>query len=275
MKYRLAAVDCDGTLLNDENKVSAHTIETVKEFQNKGGKFLIATGRMFKAARPIANSLGLTGEIIAYQGAAIYSLEDGKRVYLRDLKISRALQLIEFVRSKPYPSVIHAYIAQGDDDDCYIEEDNPYSQLYAKICGIAPIAVHGDLCQFISGHEENPLIKLIIMCDAENLLILKKELIEKFSDVFMVNNSHQFLMEVVDKDSGKGNAVKWYAQKNGIAQSGIVAIGDSSNDIPLMDYCGLKVAMQNAMTELKEICDIITASNNEDGVAKVLEEYCL
>ena len=269
MKYKLIATDCDGTLLRDDLTISSRTLSAVDKFRKAGGRVILATGRMFKAAKDIISEMGLKGESIFYQGSAIFDLETGTPILIKYLNIEK---LTEFIKeAERRNEIIQIY---DDGDNCYIKEENPYSDIYGKVCKINFIVTGENLSSYINKKRIKP-IKMVIMNDKEKLQENLDYYNNLFGKYFIINNSTPNIMEVVDIGGGKGNAVKWYADKYNIKKEEIISIGDSANDLCLMDYCGLKVAVDNAEEKLKKICDVITDSNNNDGVAKIIEEYCL
>lgn len=269
MKYKLLAVDCDGTLLRDDLTVSKRTIDAVNNYKNAGGRVILATGRMFKAAKEIIENLGISGESIFYQGSAIFDIGTGKPLLIKHLDFNHIVKLLKEAEKRN--EIIQLY---DDNDNCYIKEENPYSDVYGKVCKIDFIVTGENLSDYIVKRKIKP-IKLVIMNEEDKLKSNLEYYNKKYGKNFIINNSSKNIMEIVDINGGKGNAVKWYADKYGIKKEEIIAVGDSGNDIQLMDYCGLKVAVDNAEDKLKEICDVVTKSNNEDGVALIIEKYCL
>lgn len=264
MKYRMVAIDLDDSLLDDDLTISQENLQAIRRTMEKGVIVTIATGRMFKSAFPYVKQLGIDVPVITYQGALVINALS-KNVLLHypvPLDLSR-----EIIReSKKNDIHLQVYI----DDEYYFEQHNKYSDLYFKVSGIVGTAV-GPLEDFL---EKEPT-KLIMIDEPENILRWMKYYNEKFAGKLQVTISKAHYLEFTNIEATKGNAVRYLAEMYGIKPDEVIAIGDSFNDIPMLTYAGLGVAMGNAPEIVKSHADYVTYSNNENGVAHVLEKFVL
>lgn len=267
MKYKVLALDFDGTLLRSDGTVSVRTLNAIKKFRDAGGKAFLCTGRMFAAIRPEAEKVGLTGDVYCYQGAALYDVTSGVR--------------------KAHVPVPNKYV----NDICtYFEEKNIYFQTYfddvvfcEKFCekgdhyfhhfgGGARFATGIPLSEYFVKHPEARPTKFLAMAEPDEVNAMMKELGEKFAGALHVVCSNPDFLEIIAYRAGKGNAIQAYCKASGFDVSELVAFGDSVNDISMLEAAGVGVAVANARDELKAVADYITLSNDEDGVAEVIEQ---
>ncbi|MBM7581559.1 Cof subfamily protein (haloacid dehalogenase superfamily) [Caldicoprobacter guelmensis] len=264
MKYRLVAIDLDDSLLNDDLSISQENLEAVRCTIEKGVKVTIATGRMFKSALPYVQQLGINVPVITYQGALVVNALSRDVLLHCPVPLDLSREIVK--ESKKNNIHLQVYI----DDEYYFEEHNKYSDLYFKVSGIPGKAV-GSLDDFL---VKEPT-KLIMIDEPENILKWMEYYREKFSGKLQVTISKAHYLEFTNIEATKGNAVKYLAEMYGIKPEEVIAIGDSFNDIPMLTYAGLGVAMGNAPEIVKSHADYVTYSNNENGVAYVLEKFVL
>lgn len=267
-KYKAVFCDFDGTLFSSDYKVSEKNKQTIKDFIARGGKFFIATGRLFSSIRPYAIDLGLKNEIIVCQGSAIYDIESGKEIYSASIDQSTAVSLLQQLEDDGISVPMMYY-----NDDCYIQLDNEYTQIFSKITGISLIQTGCKLSEYLL-KEKITSIKI--------LALVAKKLINGYSDELMVKyknltfqKSRDTLLEIVRSDVSKGNAVDAVCKKYNIDKEDIICIGDADNDISMLDYAGLGVTPCNAMDSAKAHADLIGVSNDDDCVAYIIEKYCI
>ena len=266
-KYKLVVSDFDDTLLRNDLTVSAATVTAIKKLENSGGYFAICTGRMFQSIRREALKLGLKGYIMSYQGALISDIETGKTILDTPMKCEDVLKICKVFES------IGAYYQTYIDDTLYVPEINEKTNYYTSLCNVEAIDVGAPLSNFIASTRK-PAIKLLAMTDPE---FAKKFIVEynKKEPDFLFNISKPGFIEVISRKASKGIAVKSLCNILGINISESIAIGDSLNDLPMIEVAGLGVAVANAVEEVKSKADVVTASNDDDGVRRIIEEYCL
>lgn len=260
----MIAIDLDDSLLGNDLMVSPKNKEALYKAIDQGVIVTIATGRMYISALVYAKQLGLDVPLITYQGGLIKSALSGKVLYDKSVPIDISRKIIEMARSKD------AHLQIYVEDDYYFEKNNSYSEGYGKNVGVEGKEV-GPLDLFLT-LEPN---KLIIIQEPERILELRDLFKEAFGDEIEINISKPQYLEFTHKDASKGKALEHLAKSKGINKENVMAIGDSYNDISMIKYAGLGVAMNNAPDEVKKWADYITGSNDEDGVAQAINKFVL
>lgn len=271
MKYKMLVSDFDGTLYRSDYTVSENTVEKIKEFERAGGKFFIATGRLFEAIKPYAEMLGAKSEVVTYQGGAIYDINTNKKVYSEPLTENLAFEIYHFLYEK-YPD--RSIPIMFYEDKCIAEEDNKFVKVFTDIVKVKGHFVGMKLDEYVRNNKISP-DKILCLVTPEFGREITLDLREKFNGQINVNQSHSTLLEIVNAKASKGNAVKWLSEKYGIPREEIICIGDAENDNSMLIYAGLGVAVGNAMDITKEVADFVTDTNDNDGVAKVIQDFCL
>ncbi|MGI5875902.1 MAG: Cof-type HAD-IIB family hydrolase [Dethiobacteria bacterium] len=266
MKYKLLALDLDDTLLNDEFIISARNIEAIQKVAKKGILPVIATGRMFCSALPYARQLGVDLPLITYHGALIKNA--GNEEILRHCTIpyEMAAGIIRFGEKNKLH--LNLYL----DDRLFIEEESTESHYYQSIASI-PVNPVGDLSVFLFNRQQEPT--KITFINKEGYLSEIESLLRSIYPELSILQSRPYFLEITHRDATKGQALNFLAKKENILPEQIIAIGDSYNDIDMLEFAGLGVAVGNAPEEVKKAADVITGLNTEDGVAAFLEEYFL
>lgn len=266
-RYKLVVSDFDDTLLRNDMTVSEATKEAIDNLKKAGGYFAICTGRMFQSIRREALKIGLKGYIMSYQGALISDIETGETILNTSMKCEDALKICRVFES------VGAYYQAYIDDTLYVPEINEKTNYYTSICNVKAVDVGCPLSKFVESVRK-PVVKLLAITDPE---FAKKFIVEynKKEPDFLFNISKPGFIEVISRKASKGIAVKSLCDILGIDISESIAVGDSLNDLPMIETAGLGVAVANAIDEVKARADVVTASNDDDGVRRIIEEYCL
>lgn len=262
MKIRLLALDLDDTLLNDEFKVSLKNAEALRRAASLGVMVTLATGRMFRSALPFARELQLNLPLITYHGALIRTAGESETLFHQPVPLDLAKDVTRYCVARDFH--VNAYI----DDNLYVAEHNEYTRYYQSIADVSVSEV-GDLAEYL----QEPPTKLTVIDRNGRLWDLKRELDRLHGGRLTVTVSRPHFLEITDMRATKGQALKWLADRHGIPREQVAAIGDSYNDIDMLEYAGIGVAVGNAPREVKEAADYITASNTENGVSVFLEEF--
>lgn len=272
MKYKMIVSDFDGTLYTDKYDISEIDAQAIRDYSAAGGRFVIATGRLFKGILPHARQLGLKGEIIAYQGGGIYDIESGEELHSDKINNKLAVDVLDYMYNvitdkKCLPMFYH-------DEDVFLRKRTVYGTIFCKIVGVKPLYTKQNLNEYAKANNVNPY-KLLCLTNRGDTEQIAQDLRGKFGEFVNVTISTPTLIEMVNAASSKETAIKWLCDKYDIKQDEIIALGDSENDIPMIRYAGLGVAMANAMDSVKAVSDYVTLSNNHNGVAAVINEFCL
>lgn len=258
------AFDLDGTLLNDEKKLTSGLKDILRELYGKGIEILIVTGRPYSSTLATLKDLNLPIISICYNGGKIVNTATNEVLVNKILPEDVAKDLVEFVKKK------NIEINLFQNDICYVRTLDSYStKTYVKNSGLTPILV--DLEKIST---DNITKGVIIDSDEEFLNKLKKELKDLMKDRAYITFTQAQYLEVLNKDINKGKALEEILKSKGIKLEECMAFGDSENDIEMLEMVGTGVVMKNGIEKLKKIAKYITDdTNNEDGIEKFLKKY--
>ena len=262
MKYRLIASDFDDTLY-DEVALSPRTLKAIADYRAAGGKFCVATGRIFSSIRPFIPLLGVDDEVIACQGSAIYHASSGEVIHKFALDKDAARIALTFFENNG--NVCHAY----SDEVFFVEEENPLSAEYAGYCGVQPTFVHEKLSSYID--KMDSVNKVISIMDESEIDGKMEALRAILGDRAEVTKSSPIFLEVTSGSAGKGNALEYLAARFSVPMSETAAVGDNLNDLSMVVKAGLGCSVGNGVPYLRERADLVLPSVYEDGVAVLIE----
>lgn len=282
---KLVACDLDGTLFNSNMSVSEANIQAVKNAQNTGIEFLIATGRAPRESRAVLKDAGLHTGFINLNGALVFD-EDGKLMVKHKIPTSKALKLVELLHQAGfYFEIITA-------DQVYTEDLNQrISNVAHLVVDLNPLLDFKQAVAISAGnktimnmkqvdhfedllHDPDVEVMKIIAFDSrghEAFDNVKKE-VAKIEDL-VVTSSSSSNIEINAHQAQKGIALLDYAKLKNIKRDEIAAIGDNLNDESMIREAGTGVAMGNAIPAIKRLAQITTKTNNEDGVAYILNQF--
>lgn len=264
MAIRLLAVDLDDTLLNEKSEVSEANKRAIQEAVARGVIVTIATGRMFESAQKIAGEIGLDVPLIAYNGALVESAISEEVLMKTCVDEDAAAAVLAMFREKGW------YIQLYRDDTLYVDTATDDTRDYERRVKTKAVEI-GDMLY------QNPrdILKMLAVNDADKLDYVEEVVQTTFRGKVFAPRSRPRLLEIVNAKVNKGEALRFVAEKFSIKREEVMAIGDSNNDVAMLEYAGLGIAMANASERVKTVAQAITASNEEDGVAKAIEQYIL
>jgi Cof subfamily protein (haloacid dehalogenase superfamily) len=264
MKYKLIASDMDGTLLTTDKKVSERTINAIKNAISKGAVFAVSSGRPLYFCDMFENLTGIRDiPFILYNGAKIAVGPDHEIIHRRELSPSDALWLINEGNRVKTTVIVWA------NDLLYVNEFNERTDSYQRLSLIKPVLIR-DPEELV----KNGASKVLWFDTVERAPYLHSILDNgEISRNISYYTSHPQFMEIVDRNCSKALALEALANRYGIRREEVIAVGDGYNDLPMLEWAGLSVAVANAEEAIKEQVQEITASNDEDGVAMLLEKY--
>ncbi len=268
LNYRLIASDFDGTLLNDEHEIPEKVKKAITEYTENGGIFAVCTGRMLRCILPNVRSLGLKGLVVAHQGCVIADIESGKIIKNVAIDYQSVAEICSAVERLGH----HVNVYSNDNMYTTIEKDTPYLKKYEKIVGIDSIFVEEKMSDFVLKNKLHAQ-KASILIEPENRDKLYADLCALLGEKYDVTCSAKVLVEISSKQEDKGTALKFIAEKYDIPIESTVGIGDSLNDVKLLQAAGLAVAVKNAEDALKATADFISVSNNDGAVAQIIEKF--
>ncbi len=264
MAIKLIAIDMDDTLLDGTLQVSPRTCEAIRKAQEQGVIVTIATGRMFASAVTYANKLNIQVPIITYNGGMIRCPVSKEIIFQQVIPSDVAGRIVDFFRKRGW------YLQSYLNDQLYIVECCEEAKYYEKLTGIEAIAIGEKF--YSMKHEPN---KLLCLAKPEKILEIQKVVKEEFGREVFVTTSKDIYLELTHPEVTKGHALAFLADRLQIKQEEVMAIGDSNNDYPMIEYAGFGVAMGNASERVKGIAQAVTAHNNAHGVAEAIEKYVL
>jgi Cof subfamily protein (haloacid dehalogenase superfamily) len=279
LKYKMLVTDMDYTLLNKEKKVSERNREAVRKAMEKGVHIVVATGRIYTSARVYAKLLGVCTPIIASNGAIIREAAfdnpmDTEKTIYKDVLSPEAVK--EMIRlSHKYGLFCHFFT----EDTIYAEKLVNVSVRYTewnKYLGEqdqVKIKIVDDIYESLQKDGVQILKAVVVDSDSEKIQGLRDSIEE--TGVVSVSQSMKDNLEVMNKGVTKGSAVKMLAKLYGIDREEIIAIGDNENDLSMIEYAGLGIAMGNAEEALKKAAKHITGDYQQDGVAEAIERFIL
>ncbi|MEW6182859.1 MAG: Cof-type HAD-IIB family hydrolase [Bacillota bacterium] len=262
-RIKLIAADLDDTLLDPGLNITPRVKEAVKGALERKVSVVIATGRMFCAALPFARELSLETPLITYQGALVKD-RAGRVYFYQPVPLELAQDVITHLA--PTGFHIQAYV----DDTLCMPRLSPEGERYARLSGVIPRIV-GDLLRYLNV----PPTKVLMVAPEEEIDKLLPGLLKRYAGRLHVSKSKPHFLEFSHPEATKGEALKRLATAFDLKREEIMAVGDSYNDIPMLDFAGTAVVVGNAREEIKSHATYVTAPNSEDGVAAAIEKLVL
>jgi len=267
---KILFLDLDGTLLNDEKKISTGNIKAIKKALSLGHKIVITTGRPMVSARLLSQELGLTEAgcyAIAFNGGEIYDLYQNKSIFKKTISFKYVRKIFDAA----YENSLHCQTY----DDTYIlsEKDTPALRLYEHMTNIKSRVVD----DVIAVLPSEPVKVIVISYDDPKALSDYRNATKDWSEgnVDRILSCPQYLEHVAPGVS-KGAAIQILSQHLDIPMSNTIAAGDAENDISMIKTAALGVVMKNAAADIQKYGDYVTRQdNNHDGVAEIIEKFLL
>lgn len=271
--YKLICLDMDGTLLNSSGKISPGNLQAIKSAHEKGVKVTICTGRVFTSAAYYGSLLGVKVPIIALNGAYIREKDKDEVIYKSVLGTHRCRKILKVLKK-------YGIYAHFNAPDMIFTEKIIYSsEGYSRINKDLPdewkinIQVSEDWERVFEKYGDYITKCIAIDDDVKKIRKAKEELLQ--DEEIEVVSSWYNNIEIMCKGVSKGRAVKVLSGFYNIKREEIMCIGDNENDISMIKYAGLGVAMGNAEEFVKNEADFVTDKNDEDGVARAIEKFVL
>jgi Cof subfamily protein (haloacid dehalogenase superfamily) len=269
---RLIVLDLDGTTVGVSNQIRPAVKQAVQAAQAIGVQVAIATGRMYCSALRFHQDLQSTLPLMTYQGALIK--DRATETIHRHLTLPQelALQVLNYLEQPELRQAlsVHAYI----NDRLYVRELTADSQSYAKRSNIEPIAV-GDLRNVLVGDVATKLLALSPRAELIDEVLISLRQLYRPEQLYFTKSVATFF-EATHPDANKGNAVCYLAEEIlGLQAAHVMAIGDNFNDLEMIQYAGVGVAMGNAPDAVKATANWVAPQVEEDGVAAAIEQFVL
>ncbi len=266
MDKKIIFLDLDGTLTNDEKKITPKTKEALMDIQKRGHIVALASGRPTPGMGFVAKELELEkygGYVMSFNGGKIIDWKTKETVFENTLDRKYLPDLIRYARQNNL-----GLITYDNKQGLVATRVDPYVMLETVKINRIP-AFLTDVVKYV---DYNPN-KCLYTVDPEISEYHEKRLAEKFGDVLSVYRSTDYFIEIVPKGIDKAASIEVLIDKLNIPHENTIACGDGFNDLSMIKYAAVGVAMENAVDAVKENADYITASNNDDGIAKVVEKF--
>ena len=268
MRYKMIVLDLDGTLTNDKKEITPRTKEALMQAQTAGVHIVLASGRPTYGIVPLAEELKLKengGFILAFNGGKIIDCTNNEVLF--EQKLDEQLVPLLYQEAKQAGMEILTYQGEGiattNKNDKYVEHEAFINKM--------PIVQYDDfLNQLVY-----PINKCLIVGDPTPLHKLELRLAKELEGKMEVYRSADFFLECVPLGIDKARSLDRLISTLGIQREEVIACGDSYNDLSMIRFAGLGVAMANAAKDIQSEADFVTLSNEEDGVAHVVERFIL
>ena len=286
--YQLVVVDLDGTMLNSYGMVTENTKNIIRQTMEKGIDVIIASGRPIDSIKTIAKEIGSKNYFIAGNGALIYDMKKDEIIYDKFLPKHKVLEIIKICEENSISYNVYT-------DQTILATALKYNVLYYQKENLkkeenkqTKISMIENMYEYVKNKKEEKYLKITICDDNQTVFqsIIRK--LRKIQGIEVLDVSHMsrktikqgteeitiayYYTEITVQNVDKWNAVEFLMEKLNISKEEIVAIGDNVNDKKMIQEAGLGVAMGGSTPEITQIADYVTTSNNEEGVAKVLQK---
>jgi len=263
MKYKMLVCDFDGTI-KDYTAPTAdpRIMAAVARYREAGGKFVICTGREYYSIGKQLERIGYEGEILLLQGSACYNGEE--LIFSETMEEDITLEILKMGKERGYIPQLYGT------KDYYVEAPNPSTTGYEEYTETEAIYV-GSLYDYAKNNNFRAN-KVLTHCPVDKAKDYMQELQTKFGSKVEVAMSTPTFVEVSSGKAGKGKAIARLADICGIPLSEVVACGDATNDISMLQTAGFAVAVDGGMDEVKNFADYICPPPSQGGVAEVIDK---
>lgn len=263
-KYKLIAVDIDGTLLNSRSELAPRVKQAVERAVAANVLFVVSTGRPLCGVERLNLAFDADLPVIAYNGAAVIMSRSKKLLLERNLSPALCREAIGLGLERG--ASVNIWV----NDTLYSASDTEKNDVYKRISRFEPV-LGADIDDVVKNGASK-----VLWCDgAEAISGFQDEMRTHFEGRLNCHTSSPSLLEFVDMDASKARAMEKLGELYGIRRSEMIAVGDGHNDLSMLEYAGLGIAMANAPRAVRDRADYITLSNDEDGVAHVIEKFIL
>ena len=274
MTIKLICIDMDGTLLSSHHEVSEENKQAIMKAVDKGVHVAITTGRLYRNAKLYAKQIGLNTPIIASNGSYIGGTH-GEEIYKNTISrddLNEFFQLMTKLNLYWYVSTSDRLISTHP-----FPETNVYHALNKTLdkSEQVPLEVAESIDDIFNRYGDQILKAVCVESDDLELLAHAKAHMKSSSDDLEIVSSWFNNFEVLKQGSSKGQAVKALTAYFNLSSEDVMCLGDSENDLSMITYAGLSVAMGNATDQIKQAAHHITTTNDDSGVAKAINQFVL
>lgn len=269
MKYKLLVLDVDGTLLNNQKEISARTQSALLKVQQMGVRIVLASGRPTYGLMPLVKALELGnygGFLLSYNGGQIINAQSGEVLFERRINP----EMLPYIEKKARKNGFSLFTYHEDKiiSDSVTNEHIRQEALLNRM-----ELVHEE--EFSIAVDFAPSKCMLVSDDEEALIGLEEHWKKQLNGALDVFRSEAYFLEVVPTAINKANSLGALLEKLEVKSEEVIAIGDGVCDVSMLQMAGLGIAMGNAEDSVKICADMVTASNEEDGVAVAVEKSIL
>lgn len=267
MAYKMIVLDLDDTLLQDDGTISIRNKQALMAAQEAGVKVVLASGRPTYAMTALADELRLEqygSYILSFNGAKIINWKTKEEAFSSTLTPQTAHELYAMGKQEGVSALTYV------DNDIVTESVNEYTLIESQITGMKIVEASS-----FQEAVQVPVVKVLMVGEPERLVLIENKLKPMLAGKLNVMRSKPFFLEFTEDGVNKGTSLHHLIQQLGIEQSEVIAMGDGYNDVAMLEFAGLGVAMGNAPDEIKQLADYVTDTNMNDGVAQVVETFIL
>ena len=263
--YKLIAMDLDGTLNNDEKRITPKTWDALMQAQKQGIRLALASARPTPGLYKERDALELTrygGILMSYNSGRILDAETGKVLFETAMDMELSRQVLRRLEQLPVTPIL------DDGVQFYVTDPQGYKVEYECQNNRMTCTQVDNLAAFLHFAP----IKILMSVDPEQLPQVQKTIGDFLPGELTVLQTAPFYLEVIPKSINKGSGLTQICKILGCDLSQTIAFGDAPNDIAMLRTAGVGVAMGNATADTKAAADLVTLSNNDDGIAAALEK---
>jgi len=272
MNHKLIALDLDGTLLDSNEEISEENIRSIQQASMRGVKIIITTGRSYLSAKRFIERIGVPDPVITYNGAIIRNKQ--KIMKTTTLKDSLVPDIITLLKDLDYAPIIYL-----PDNKKYYQSFGRYSKDFWEFSrGFETGLIR---VENISSREWKEVLRISIVAGKPDILLLHSEIKHHFGnsirtvDTFF-SDWNFWIFEVLNPECSKSRALKYLCDIFNIDKEEVIAVGDNNNDLDMISWAGLGVAMRNGLENVIREANYVTQyNNNENGVAEVIQRFIL
>lgn len=270
MGYEMIVLDLDGTLTNRDKVITPRTKAALMEAMERGKKVVLASGRPTYGVMPLARELKLAeygGYILAYNGGVIMDCQTEELVFSRMLPVEANHRIIELALKNRVD-----FLTYDGEVILTSNEENPYAKIES---GINHLRLHQLEIDEFFVRVDFAVPKFLFVDDGDYLASVEPKVKAALGKNFSVYRSEPYFLEILPQGVDKAQSLERLLEVTGIKREEMIACGDGYNDLSMIKFAGLGVAMENGVLPVRKAADYITASNNEDGVGLVVEKFML
>lgn len=268
MDYKLIALDIDGTLTNSRKELTPRTRYALLEAQAQGKKVIIASGRHPLGVYPIARDLRLDaygGYIMSFNGSKIIECATDRTIVSRFFPREYLADIVGVIKDS------NVTIITFDEKRIYANTKvNDYTYIERDVLKTDMVVVE----DFVSEIKFD-VNKILLAGEPYELDEYQRILTKRYDGLLEIYKSAPYFLELMPFGVSKGSMLPLLLEKLGVNRDELIAFGDNYNDMTMIGYAGMGVAMGNGEPEIKKIANYVCATNDEDGIADVIYKFVI